>query len=85
MAGTDVLSLAMVQEQQPQRPLTKLPPEGQVYLLKHLGPAIPLGQGHVFLVFSFHAPELGWAGMYTNPLLLSLGRKCEKTGPRSVP
>lgn len=85
MAGTDALSLGMVQEQQPQRLLTRLPPEGQVYLFKHLGLALPQGQGHVFLFFSFHTPELGWAGMYTNPLLLSLGRKCEKTGPRSVP
>lgn len=85
-AGTDALSPGLVWEEQPQGPLTRLPPEGRFYLFEQLGLAIPLGQGRVFLVLSFQAPDLGWAEMYTDPLLLlSLGRKCEKTGPRSVP
>lgn len=70
MAGTDALSLGIAWEQRPQRRLTRLPPEGQVYLFEQRSLAIPLGPSRVFLGLSFPAPELGWAGTYTDPLSL---------------
>lgn len=59
-------------------------PQERVYLFKHV--ARPSrGAGPVFLALSFQ-PQSSAGWVCTDPLpLLSVGRKCEKTAPRSVP
>lgn len=82
-AGTDALSRGMAWRSGLGGPEHGFPP-GAGLFVQAPGPAVPWGRACVSGSFLSAPISTGW--VCTDPLpLLSVGRKCEKTAPRSVP